>query len=130
MLILIVSGNPLFKEVINEIIAHLQADTMELHFEEALTRICEIRPDVIVIDQTIAPPYFEGLLAEARNLQKTRTIVLNPLQNEIILLDSRRAMLSKADDLMKAISSSEFEIRAEIDDWEIPRDSSDCPEEG
>jgi chemotaxis response regulator CheB len=105
MLILIVSANPLFKEVINEIITPLQPVTMELSPAEALTRICEIRPDVIIIDDTISPPYFENLLAAARNLQKTRTIVLNPIQNEIILLDSRRTTLKNAGDLMKAISS-------------------------
>lgn len=124
MSILIVCTNPLFKEVINEIIAHVQSETIELSCEEALTRICELRPDVIIIDETIAPPYFEGLLAEARSLQKTRTIVLNPIQNEITLLDSRRSTLRKVDDLMEAISNYEFEIHAKIDDCDSSKDSS------
>lgn len=110
MLILIVSANLLLKEVINAIILHMQAETMELTAQEALSRICEIRPDVIIIDETIAPPYFEGLLAEVHNLQKTRLIVLNPTQNEIVLTDSRRMTLRKVDELKEAICNYEFEV--------------------
>jgi chemotaxis response regulator CheB len=110
MSILIVSANSLFKEVINEIITRVQSETLELNYEEALTRTRELRPDVIIIDETIPPPYFEDLLAEARNLEKTRIIVLNPIKNEIILLDSRRSTLRDVDDLMEAISSTDFEL--------------------
>jgi chemotaxis response regulator CheB len=119
MSILIISANPLFKEIINEILSHDRSEIVELSCEEALTRICEFNPDVIIIDETIAPPYFEGLLAEARNLQKARVIVLNPIQNEIMLLDSRRATLKKMDDLMEAISSFKLEILPEIDDYNV-----------
>lgn len=120
MLILIVSANPLFKEVINEAITQVQFEIMELNYGEARNRICEIRPDVMIIDDTIAAPYFESLLAEARNLKKTRIIVLNPQQNEIVLLDSRRTTLRKVDDLMEAISNSEFDLRSEIDERKPP----------
>ena len=105
MSILIISDNPLFKEVIIATVAQFQTEFVELSPEEALTGICKLRPDVIIIDEMITPPYFEDLLAEARSLEKTRTIVLNPIQNEIILLDSRRATLRKADDLIEAIAS-------------------------
>jgi len=105
MSILIISDNPLFKEVIIATVAQFQTEFIELSPGEALNRICELRPDVIIIDEMITPPYFEDLLTEARSLEKTRTIVLNPIQNEIILLDSRRATLRKADDLIEAIAS-------------------------
>jgi chemotaxis response regulator CheB len=105
MPIIIVSNNPLFKEVIIATVAQFHVEVIELSPQEALIKVCELRPDVIIIDETITPPYFEELLAEARNLQKTRTIVLNPTQNEILLLDSRRATLRKADDLIEAIAS-------------------------
>lgn len=119
MPILIVSANPLFKEVINEIVAHVQPETVEINCEEALTRICELKPDVMIIDKTISPPYFEGILAEARKLERTRTIVLNPVQNEILILDSRRATLKKVDELMEAISNYEYEIDTEINDDDL-----------
>jgi TorA maturation chaperone TorD len=119
MSILIVSTNLLFKEVITATVAQFQTELIELSPGEALTRICELKPDVIIIDETLTPSCFEGLLAEARCLQKTRIIVLNPIQNEIILLDSRRATLRKADDLIEAISSYEHETQSEIDDRKI-----------
>jgi chemotaxis response regulator CheB len=119
MSILIVSTNPLFKEVIVATVDTFKTELIELSPAEALTRICELRPDVIIIDETITPSYFEALLAKARGLQKTRTIVLNPTQNEIILLDSRRATLRKVDDLIEVIASYEGEIHSEIDDCKI-----------
>ena len=105
MSIVIVSANPLFKEVIIATVVQFQSEVIELSPGEALTRICELSPDVIIIDEAITSPYFENLLAEARSLQKTRTIVLNPTQNEILLLDSRRATLRKASDLIEVIAS-------------------------
>ncbi len=114
MSILIVSTNPLFKEVIIETVVRCRTEFIELNPEEAQTRICELKPDVIIIDELIAPPYFENLMAEVRSLQKTRTIVLNPVKNEIILMDSRRATLRKADDLMEAISSYGDRFHSEI----------------
>jgi len=119
MSILVISANPLFKEVIIATIAQFQTELLELGPGEARNRIRELRPDVIIIDETIAPSDFEDLLAEARCLQKTRVIVLNPVQNEIVLLDSRRATLRKADDLMEAISNYESEIHSQIDDCDI-----------
>jgi chemotaxis response regulator CheB len=114
MLILIVSANPLFKEVINEIVTQVQAEIIELSFEEARNRICEIKPDIIIIDEGIKPPHFESLLAEARNLEKTRTIVINPLQNDIVLLDSRRKTLQNVDDLMEIIAKREPDLPPDV----------------
>jgi len=108
MSILIVSANPLFQEIINGLITRGQTEIIELNCEEAQARICDLMPEVIIIDETIGPPYFESLLAQARCLQKTRTILLNPIQNEMILLDSRRATLRKSDDLMEVISGLEI----------------------
>ncbi len=103
MLILVISANPLFKEIIYENIPREECEIMELNLEEALTRICEFRPDVVIIDETITPPYFERILSESRSLEKARVIVLNPVQNEIVLLDSRRTILREMGDLKKAI---------------------------
>ena len=119
MAILIISTNPLFKEVIAATVVRIQTELIELSPEDALARLCELRPDVIIIDETIMSPYFEDLLIKARSLQKTRTIVLNTIQNEIILLDFRRATLRKADDLIEAIASCAHKTIAEIDDYKI-----------
>lgn len=116
MSILIVSTNPLFKEVIIATVAQFHVEFIELSPEEALAKVCELRPNVIIIDETTMPSHFEDLLAKARSLQKTHIIVLNPTQNEIILLDSRRATLRKAGDLMEAIASYGYKIHSESDD--------------
>jgi chemotaxis response regulator CheB len=102
-LILIVSANPLFREVILHAIAQMEANRMVLSPEAALERIDELKPEVIILDETIAEPGFEYLLSRARALQKTRVIVLNPLQNEVMLLDLRRTCFNEAGDLVKAI---------------------------
>ena len=116
MSILIVSANPLFKEVIIATVGQIQTELTELSPEVALTRISELKPDVIIIDRTIPPPYFEDLLFEARNLQKSRTILLNPSQNEIILLDSYRETLRNVNDLIQAIGKFGLDIHSKIDD--------------
>lgn len=107
MPILIVSDNPFFNEVIHEIVSRGETEAIELNHEDALVRICALRPDVIILDKSIATPHFENLLAEARDLEKTRTIVLDPVLNEFILMDSRRAILGKVEDLMEAISDTD-----------------------
>lgn len=116
MSILIVSTNPLFKEIIVATVAQFHLEVIELCPEEALSKVCELRPEVIIIDETTVPSYFEDLLAEARSLQKNRIIVLNLTQNEIILLDSRRATLKKVDDLIEAIASNGYEFHSKTND--------------
>jgi chemotaxis response regulator CheB len=119
MSILVVSTNPLFKEVIIETVAQFQTELIALSPGEALTKINELRPDVIIIDETVRPPSFDNLLAKARSLEKTRIIVLNPAQNEIVLMDSRRATLKKVNDLIEAIASFGYEFDSEIGDCKI-----------
>ena len=50
MSILIVSANPLFKEVIVETAAKYRSEIVELSPEEALTKTCELKPNVIILD--------------------------------------------------------------------------------
>jgi chemotaxis response regulator CheB len=119
MSILVVSTNPLFKEVIIATVAQFQTELIALNPREALTGINELRPDVIIIDETVRPPSFDNLLAKARSLEKTRIIVLNPAQNEIVLMDSRRATMKKVNDLIEAITSFGYEVHSEIGDHKI-----------
>lgn len=106
MSILIVSANPLFKEVIAATIAPDQPGTVALDPQEALSQICELCPDVIVIDESLADPEFEQLLCAACSLKKTRMIFVNPLCNEICQVDADHKTLSKAGDLLAAITNS------------------------
>lgn len=105
-MLLIISSNPLFKEVIGEATGQLNIQRKELLPEEALARICAYQPKIILLDETIEPALFEAILGEARKLPQTRTIVLNPQRNEFILLDSRKAILRKVDDLMEVMTNN------------------------
>ena len=71
---------------------------------------------MIIIDDTIPALIFDSLLAESRSLEKTRTIVVNPIQNEMILLDSHRETLKNVDEIIEAIGSFDLETPAEVDD--------------
>jgi hypothetical protein len=106
MLIFIVSFNPLFEEVIQEAIASICTDCVVLEPHEALIKICQSQPDVIIIDDTIDPSLCENILVEARGLSKTRTVVINPKHNDMVLINSHRKTLVKMDDLKTAIQGS------------------------
>lgn len=116
MPILIVSDNPLFKEVIIATVAQFQTELIDFSPEEALFGIRELRPDVIILDEKVKSPAFEALLAEARGLEVTHVIVLNTTHNEIILMDSRRATLRRVDDLIETIAGFGYEVRPWSDD--------------
>jgi len=109
-MILLISTNPLFVEVIREAIPHVNAEYIEFDPDNGLKRIYTDRPDILIVDATIEQKKFEQILSEARRLPKIRTIVLNPQENEVIFLDSRRAILRKVDDLMDVLTTQENNV--------------------
>lgn len=96
---LIISANPLFKEVISETAAQFQTEFIELSPEEAPLEISIKNPELIIVDDTINPTAIERILSAARRLEKSHLILLNPSNNEIILLESCRTTLTKVADL-------------------------------
>jgi len=102
-MIFMVSENPLFREIILESLAQLKDQCIELEPDQALPLLCEMQPEIIIIDKSINPLIYEGLLREARELAKTRTIIVNPQDDEMLLLDTRRTTLKKIEDIMEAI---------------------------
>jgi TorA maturation chaperone TorD len=117
--ILIVSANPLLKEILCEATTQIQLEYIELDPGEALSGISVYQPEIIIVDETIERSLLEGILAKARGLQKTRTIVLHPQKNDIILLDSRRATLRKVNDLKAAILARSTNPETELVDCPI-----------
>lgn len=109
--ILIISANPLFREVIQEIIDHLELAILEMKPDEALTSLREVQPDIIILDEAIDTTVFQCILSEARSLSQTRTIIVNPRQNEVVFLDSRKAILSKTDELKDALISNKPNLK-------------------
>ena len=96
---IIISANPLFKEVISNTAAQFQTDFIELSPEEAPLEISINHPELIIVDETIKQRAFEKILSAARGLKKSRIILLNPLHNEIILIESCRTTLTNVADL-------------------------------
>lgn len=125
-MILVISANPLFKEILCETVANKEVSYLELDPDEALTKISEYKPAVIILDESIQPHIFDAILSKVRGLLKTRTIVLNPNQNEIVLLDSSRAILRKVDDLMDAIISQNQDIGKELVESEMTEYAEDA----
>ncbi len=114
MSILIVSANPLFTEVIAATIAPDQPGSIALGPQEALSQIGELHPEVIVIDESLANPEFKQLVCAACSLKQTRLIVVNPLCNEICQIDSHYKTLTKAGDLLAAITNTSPETQLTI----------------
>ena len=105
-MILLISQNPLFREIIRENLAQFKQECLELDPEEALNELCQREPEIIIIDELIDPPCFEGLLRAARTLLKTQIMVVNPQKDEIVLLDSRRTTLKNIKDFKDEISQT------------------------
>ena len=91
-MILLISQNPLFREIIRENLAQFKQECLVLDPEEALNELCRREPEIIIIDKSIDPPCFE-MCDAARTLLKTQIMVVNPQKDEIVLLNSRRTTL-------------------------------------
>jgi len=121
MIIVLISSNPLFREIIYQATSDCsESKPIEVDPALAPSVICKHKPEVIIIDETIDPLHLEQALAAARELPRTRTILLNPKQNDIVLFDSRRATIRKVDDLMEAIMTKNNGHNHTSEDREIP----------
>jgi DNA-binding NarL/FixJ family response regulator len=104
MKLVVVSSNPLFTEVLD---AALQEHN---HYEMTVAMPCEfaqvlakVEPDVIIVDESLSQAVYEPLLTVAREMTSSRIILLNPMNNRLCVLDSRRAIIQETNDLCQAI---------------------------
>ena len=88
-MIFLISANPLFREIIRENLAQFKDQCLELEPEKALIALCEMRPEIIII--------------EARELEKALIVLMNPQKDQIMLLDSHKATLKSIDGIVEAI---------------------------
>ena len=107
MTVLIVSANPLFREVLRESLALHRSDLVDLSPDEALGQIDEAQPAVILLDEQMPEATLQALLAKVRSLYRSRAILVNPSQNEIVLLDCNRSTVQHMEDMLEAISALE-----------------------
>jgi putative dimethyl sulfoxide reductase chaperone len=114
MHILVVSANPLFNEILTETIQ--SGDDIKIEYtgpDQAVIVIGEAKPDILIVDETIAQSELECILKTCRELPKVRTILLNPRGNDFILVDSSRASIREVGDLMQAIGIEQTDIAEE-----------------
>lgn len=103
-LVLVISSNQLLKEIIHETQRdRVSSKILDCEPNLALSKIQNLKPDVILIDEMVDTAYLEKILAQVRKLERTRSIVINLQKNEIILIDSRRATIKRVTDLTEAI---------------------------
>jgi putative dimethyl sulfoxide reductase chaperone len=104
MKILVISANPLFREVLTKTILPDDEAAIEyLDPTQAITRIGSMLPEVLVIDDTIPTSDFNCILDLCRPLAKARLILISPSGNDFTILNSSRASIREVGDLMQAI---------------------------
>ncbi len=104
MSIILVSDNPLFTEAISETLSNrLGPDLAFAPPEQALERIKEEHPEVILIDEDLPPGMLRKILRQSQRLRKTRLILLNCNANDFIVLDSYQSTISNVEDLVRYI---------------------------
>ena len=104
MIAFIISGNPLFSEVITVALAtRKDVDACAVSPEIAIDRIHRIHPEFILMDERLPEPILEGILCTARTLPSTRVLLLSASGNEMVVMDSFRATLHSAEDLMQTL---------------------------
>jgi DNA-binding NarL/FixJ family response regulator len=110
MNILMISANSLFVEAVSENLApHLASRLHSSPPPEALQRIQEEQPDILLVDENIPPGMFKKILKQTQRLSKTRLILLSCTGNEFIVLDSYPATIDNIDDLVQAIQRKDVE---------------------
>ncbi len=105
-----VSANPLFVEAISETLAsRLELDFIPVVPENALERIRETHPEVILVDEDIPAGMLKKILRQAQRVCKTRLILLNCTGNDFIVLDSYQSTIGNVDDLVQFIRMNNTE---------------------
>jgi chemotaxis response regulator CheB len=106
MLILLISDNPLFSEVIIEALSSSKNMRIEVAGRDhAHKKIQKLKPEVLILDETLAQENLEKLLKIARDLPRARIILVNTHNNIYIMLDSACGMFQKSDDLIEAVGT-------------------------
>jgi DNA-binding NarL/FixJ family response regulator len=104
MILLLISSNPLFEEVILDLIARCEiCEVISTSPVDAYACMQQSKPDVIILDNNVESNLIEKILATARSMENMRVVLLNPGDNDFVIVDSRRSTIRKIDDLIQAI---------------------------
>lgn len=98
----IVSDNPLLAEVVKETVAGYACELINLKSTEPLTRLNEIKPDLVILDETANKSVAEGLISVC-HLLACRILLVNLLNNDLVVLDSEKRTVSNIRHLKEAM---------------------------
>ncbi len=110
MAVLIISSNPLLVESLSESLSSSLRTALDSALpEEALQRIQQTHPHILLIDEAIPPGLLREIIKQARRQNKTHFILLDCSSNDFIFLDSYQATFESVEQLVKSIQVKESE---------------------
>ena len=107
--LLLVSSNPLFEEVILASIASCElTGIMSVAPGDVCKSMRHSKPNVVILDNTLEASVVEQILATARSMEIMRIILLNPNDNDFVVVDSHKSTMGKIEDLIQAIQLDKY----------------------
>lgn len=104
MKLLVISSNPLFTEVLNASLEkHDNYAVSVADPREFTLALAEVEPDVIIVDEGLGQAVYEPILTSVHEKASSHILLLNPKDNRLCVLDSRRSVIQEVDDLCQAI---------------------------
>ena len=103
MTVLLVSANPLFREILAAGLRHADVGLVQAEPAHAEDGIQRELPDVVLLDSTLPPVTLARLLYLTTSLHCSRVILVDPACNEMKLLDLRGTTVASVADLINAV---------------------------
>ena len=104
MILLLVSSNPLFKEVIVDSITRFEINELiSAAPGDAYQSIQQSKPDVVILDNNVESGIIDKILGTARSMENMRIVLVSPRDNDFVIVDSYRSTIGKVEDLIEAI---------------------------
>jgi hypothetical protein len=102
MPVLIISANPLLREVVAGTLSVAGLSVKRVEPAGAMAAVRRDVPLVIVADKALAPALLAHLSQTARPLQCCRVILVDPTCNDLVVVDLRCQSITQAADLVDA----------------------------
>jgi len=104
MILLLVSSNSLFEEVILDLVARCDiSEVISAAPGESFEIIHRSKPNVVILDNTIDASLIEKILGTARSMKDMRIVLVDPGDNDYVIVNSHRSTIRTIDDLIQAI---------------------------
>ncbi len=103
MAVLLVSTNPLFREVLAETLGQAHVELVRADPGHLVASVKRVRPSVILLGGPAEPTLLSALLQCASWLSCCRVIVVDPSCNDLLVVDVRAGCMSHSADLLKAV---------------------------